>query len=60
MGEVVSTIVQKNLPLKQEDQVCLLSHMLLVMLALKSLYAIWVHPLVLCLNMFMILLVLIL
>jgi hypothetical protein len=36
----------------------LLSYALLVMLALKGFYMIWVHPLVLCLNMFMILLVL--
>ena len=36
----------------------LLSHVLLVMLALKELYTIWVHPLVLCLNLFMIFLAL--
>jgi len=36
----------------------LLSHVLLVMLALKGFSMIWVHPLMLYLNMFMILLVL--
>jgi len=36
MGEVVSAIVQNNMPLKQKDQVRLLSHVLLVMLVSKG------------------------
>ena len=40
MGEVVSAVVQKNLPLKQKDPGAFTSHVLLVMLVLKELYAI--------------------
>jgi len=40
MGEVVSAVVQKNMPWSKKTQVCLLSHVLLVMLVLKVPYAI--------------------